>query len=301
MEQTEQSMPNVSEEKGNLSASKRRAEIRRRKLLMNSEERMKRITSCNKGDAAGHALNSEQHSEPRVPVQLDKPESLTSSGLSKRLTVYSDEDTKTAAGLTNHQGHLDDFQGTPICDSRNSMGDVLDGNNDSPGELRIRPRSEMSIDGTQRSPRRGLHQYLSRFDEAMNLRTQLINEKPAPESSPGNEELDAFRIFRLMGSVILAVVVRMFVCKYLCIFAPFLTLQLAYMGLYKYFPKGEKKIKTTVLTAALLLSGIPSEVINRSMDTYSKMGDVFTDLCVYFFTFIITHEMLVILGSETPS
>ncbi|KAG2455466.1 CAMLG protein, partial [Polypterus senegalus] len=279
MEQTEQSMPDVSEEKGNLSASKRRAEIRRRKLLMNSEERMKRITSCNKGDAAGHALNSERHSEPRIPVQLDKPESLTSSGLSKRLTVYSDEDTKTTAGLTNHPGHLDDFQGTPICDSRNSTGHVLDGNSDSPGDLRLRPRSEMSIDGTQRSPRRGLHQYLSRFDEAMNLRTQLINEKPAPESSPGNDELDAFRIFRLMGSVILAVVVRMFVCKYL----------------------GEKKIKTTVLTAALLLSGIPSEVINRSMDTYSKMGDVFTDLCVYFFTFIITHEMLVILGSETPS
>lgn len=72
------------------------------------------------------------------------------------------------------------------------------------------------------------------------------------------------------------------------------------MGLYKYFPKGEKKVKTTVLTAALLLSGIPAEVINRSMETYSKMGEVFTDLCVYFFTFIFCHELLDYWGSEVP-
>lgn len=62
----------------------------------------------------------------------------------------------------------------------------------------------------------------------------------------------------------------------------------------------EKKAQTTVLTAALLLSGIPAEVINRSMDTYRRMGDVFADLCVYFFTFILSHEILLLIGSETP-
>lgn len=62
----------------------------------------------------------------------------------------------------------------------------------------------------------------------------------------------------------------------------------------------EKKTKTTVLTAALLLSGIPAEVINRSMDTYRRMGDVFSDLCFYFFTFILSHEILLFVGSETP-
>lgn len=67
-----------------------------------------------------------------------------------------------------------------------------------------------------------------------------------------------------------------------------------------FLVQGEKKIKTTVLTAALLLSGIPAEVINRSMDTYSKMGEVFTDLCVYFFTFIFCHELLDYWGSEVP-
>lgn len=55
-----------------------------------------------------------------------------------------------------------------------------------------------------------------------------------------------------------------------------------------------------MLTAALLLSGIPAEVINRSMDTYRRMSDVFADLCVYFFTFILSHEFLLLIGSETP-
>lgn len=66
------------------------------------------------------------------------------------------------------------------------------------------------------------------------------------------------------------------------------------------FLQVEKKAQTTVLTAALLLSGIPAEVINRSMDTYRRMGDVFADLCVYFFTFILSHEILQLFGSETP-
>ncbi|KAG5843283.1 hypothetical protein ANANG_G00149150 [Anguilla anguilla] len=158
----------------------------------------------------------------------------------------------------------------------------------------------MQGDGVSRSPRRGLQKYLSRFDDAMRLRAQVAGAKTSQDSGSEPEELDSFRLFRVFGSIILAIAVRVFVCKYLSIFAPFLTLQLAYMGLYKYFPKGEKKKKTTVLTAALLLSGIPAEVINRSMDTYSKMGDVFTDLCVYFFTFIVCHEVLLLFGSEIP-
>lgn len=60
----------------------------------------------------------------------------------------------------------------------------------------------------------------------------------------------------------------------------------------------EKKAQTTVLTAALLLSGIPGEVINRFMDTYRRMGDVFADLCAYFFTFILSHQVLLLVGSE---
>uniref|UniRef100_A0A3Q3WGY5 Uncharacterized protein n=1 Tax=Mola mola TaxID=94237 RepID=A0A3Q3WGY5_MOLML len=73
------------------------------------------------------------------------------------------------------------------------------------------------------------------------------------------------------------------------------------MGLSKHFPKVEKKAQTIVLTAALLLSRIPAEIINRSMDSCRRMGDVFADLCLYFFTFILSHEILQLIGSETPS
>lgn len=70
----------------------------------------------------------------------------------------------------------------------------------------------------------------------------------------------------------------------------------------RFFPRltlqVEKKSKTTVLTAALLLSGIPAEVISRSMDTYRKMSHVFSDLCVYFFSFVMCHELLLLFGSD---
>lgn len=65
------------------------------------------------------------------------------------------------------------------------------------------------------SPRRGIHKYLSRFDDAMKLRGQLVNEKPAQDGGSDSEEFDAFRVFRLIGSILLAIFVRVFVCKYL--------------------------------------------------------------------------------------
>lgn len=49
----------------------------------------------------------------------------------------------------------------------------------------------------------------------MKLRGQLANEKPAEDGRSDSEEFDPFRVFRLIGSVLLAVFVRVFVCKYL--------------------------------------------------------------------------------------
>uniref|UniRef100_A0AAY4EIP9 CAML n=1 Tax=Denticeps clupeoides TaxID=299321 RepID=A0AAY4EIP9_9TELE len=243
------------------SAAQRRAEVRRRKLLMNSEERMNRIVGYGKNDGDGSRAV-----EPRFHLDLERSEPWSSPVSTKRLSPF--------------------FTGT-------TEGDL-------PGGVRQRARGNVAGDEHTRSPRKGVQKYLSRFDDALKLRSQMASEKTAQESSSDSEELDSFRVFRLIGSAVLALFVRLFVCKYLSIFAPFLTLELAYMGLYKYFPKVEKKAKTTVLTAALLLSGIPAEVISRSMDTYRKMGDVFADLCVYFFTFILSHEVLVLLGSEAP-
>ncbi|XP_025974059.2 guided entry of tail-anchored proteins factor CAMLG [Dromaius novaehollandiae] len=274
-----------------LSASQRRAELRRRKLLMNSEERINRIMGFHR-PAAGK--DDESHTESKLQHEQDKSNSLPVPSVSKRIVLG--DSVCNLSGTADHASSLVDLKG----DKKDLFSKTPELVNEGTSELRHRNRGELSSDAVPRPPRHGLDQYLSRFDEALKLRNQLMNEKPSQENGNAVEEFDSFRIFRLVGCALLAIAVRAFVCKYLSIFAPFLTLQLAYMGLSKYFPKCEKKVKTTVLTAALLLSGIPAEVISRSMDTYSKMGDVFTDLCVYFFTFIFCHELSVFFGSEVP-
>ncbi|NXN98443.1 CAMLG protein, partial [Rhinopomastus cyanomelas] len=271
-----------------LSASQRRAELRRRKLLMNSEERINRIMGFHRPAAS---RDDESHAESKLQHEQDKSNSLSIPSVSKRIVLG--DSVCNVAGTADHAGSMVDLKGDKDLFSKTPELEAA-------SELRHRARGELSSEATPRPPRHGLEQYLSRFDEALKLRNQLMSEKPSQENGNAVEEFDSFRIFRLVGCALLAIAVRAFVCKYLSIFAPFLTLQLAYMGLSKYFPKSEKKVKTTVLTAALLLSGIPAEVISRSMDTYSKMGDVFTDLCVYFFTFIFCHELTLFFGSEAP-
>ncbi|KFZ50661.1 Calcium signal-modulating cyclophilin ligand, partial [Podiceps cristatus] len=53
-----------------------------------------------------------------------------------------------------------------------------------------------------------------------------MNEKPVQENGNAVEQFESFRSFRLVGCALLAIAVRAFVCKYLPIFAPFLTLHL---------------------------------------------------------------------------
>ncbi|KAH0629783.1 hypothetical protein JD844_012151 [Phrynosoma platyrhinos] len=236
--------------------------------------------------------DDDSHSESKLQLESDKPSPLPVP-VSKRVVLG--DTVCSLAGTADHAGSIGEHKG----EKRDTFSKPPEAGSDGTSELRQRSRGDL-MEAPQRTPRHGLDQYLSRFDEAMKLRNQLMSEKPSQENGNAVEEFDSFRIFRLVGCALLAIGVRAFVCKYLSIFAPFLTLQLAYMGLSKYFPKSEKKTKTTVLTAALLLSGIPAEVISRSMDTYSKMGDVFTDLCVYFFTFIFCHQLLDFFGSEVP-
>ncbi|MEQ2314866.1 hypothetical protein AMECASPLE_016346 [Ameca splendens] len=288
-----ESVESAEDKTGPMSAAQLRAERRRRKLLLTSEDRMNRIVGFAKNDPDNSGA-SRRPTEPHFHLDLDRTEPWSSSSPSSRPSPFLSE----TPGARSHTA-TPERRGSPLPDFSELRRASLE--DDIGGGLRQRAKGERAAsDEVSSSPRRGLHQYLSRFDDAMKLRSQLANEKPAQEEGSDIEEFDPFRVFRLVGSVLLAVFVRVFVCKYLSIFAPFLTLELAYMGLSKYFPKVEKKTKTTVLTAALLLSGIPAEVINRSMDTYRRMGDVFSDLCVYFFTFIISHEILSLFGSETP-
>ncbi|XP_051732932.1 calcium signal-modulating cyclophilin ligand isoform X4 [Ctenopharyngodon idella] len=279
MEVSEESESAPQQEKSARTAAQRRAEIRRRKLLLNSEDRMNKIVGFSKSDADSSADRSRSVLEPRFHLDLERHEPW--SGSAKRLSPHPSESGGSGSEPPD----------------RNSSDAV--GEEDVSRGLRQRPRGDLSADELSSSPRRGLQKYLSRFDDAMKLRGQLSSEKAAQDGGDSEaEDLDPFCLFRLVGSVALAVFVRIFVCQYLSIFAPFLTLELGFMGLHKYFPKVEKKSKTTVLTAALLLSGIPAEVISRSMDTYRKMSHVFSDLCVYFFSFIMCHELLLLFGSD---
>ncbi|TSL04226.1 putative ATP-dependent RNA helicase DDX46 [Bagarius yarrelli] len=200
------------EERG-VSAAQRRAEIRRRKLLMNSEQRMNRIVGFNKNDAENN--EAQRVTEPRFHLDLDRSDCFSPPVSNKRAS--------------------------PFVSEARSEGSVLDERRDEVEEtergVRLRPRGETSNEERSRSPRRGLNAYLSRFDDAIKLRGQLSNEKTSQENGSDVDEFDPFRLFRLLGSVVLAVCVRVFACHHLSIFAPFLTLELAYMGLYKYFPK----------------------------------------------------------------
>ncbi|XP_069932210.1 guided entry of tail-anchored proteins factor CAMLG isoform X2 [Oryctolagus cuniculus] len=249
-----------------MSASQRRAELRRRKLLMNSEQRINRIMGFHRPGSG-----AEEESQAKSKQQDgDRLNALGIPSVSKRVVLGD----SVGAGAVDQHGSAAEVRG----DALDSLIPPPECPDDLNLELRLRSRGELAADAVQRASRHGLEQYLSRFEEAMKLRRQLTSEKPSQEDGSAAEEFDSFRIFRLVGCALLALAVRAFVCKYL----------------------SEKKVKTTVLTAALLLSGIPAEVINRSMDTYSKMGEVFTDLCVYFFTFIFCHELLGYWGSEVP-
>nr|XP_057943182.1 calcium signal-modulating cyclophilin ligand [Doryrhamphus excisus] len=271
-----------------LSEAQRRAETRRRKLLMNSEDRMNRIVGFAKNESENYG-SPRRPADARFHLDLDRTETCAPP---QRPSPFKSEPGSVSRGATPER------RDSPLPDAGDKshgaspLEDMIQG-------VRQRPRRDVASDDPSGSPRRGLHKYLSRFDDAMKLRGQLADEKPVQDGGSDGEEFDPFRVFRLVCSVLLALFVRALVCKYLSIFAPFLTLELAFMGLAKYFPQVEKKAQTTVLTAALLLSGIPGEVINRSMDTYRRMGDVFADLCVYFFTFVLSHEVLLLLGSET--
>lgn len=145
--------------------------------------------------------------EPRFHLDLDRTELWSSP--SPRPSPFVTE----MPGARSHTA-TPERRGSPLPDFSEPRRASLEG--DIGGALRQRAKGERSTsDEVGGSPRRGLHQYFSRFDDAMKLRSQLANEKPAQEGASDVEEFDPFRVFRLIGSILLAVFVRIFVCKYL--------------------------------------------------------------------------------------
>lgn len=138
--------------------------------------------------------------EPRFHLDLDRNEPWSSSSSSKRLSPLVSESVGSVSDASERSG-----------------GGEAAGEDEVSRGVRQRPRGELASDERSSSPRRGLQKYLSRFDDAMKLRGQLSAEKTAQDGGGGGEaeELDSFRLFRLVGSVALAVFVRVFVCQYL--------------------------------------------------------------------------------------
>lgn len=160
---------------------------------------------------ASKFLFSEEESQTKSKQQdSDKLNSLTIPSVSKRVVLGD----SVSAGTTDQSG-LAEVKGTQLGDPLDSFIKPSECSNDISLELRQRNRGDLTTDSVQRGSRHGLEQYLSRFEEAMKLRKQLISEKPSQEDGNTTEEFDSFRIFRLVGCALLAFGVRAFVCKYL--------------------------------------------------------------------------------------
>lgn len=175
-----------------LSASQRRAELRRRKLLMNSEQRINRIMGFHRPGSGAE----EENQTKSKPLDSDILNPLGVPSVSKRVVLGDSVD----GGVTDYQpsggadirgaqlgDKLDSFIKAPECSSKDGV------------ELRQRNRGDLTADSAPRGSHHGLEQYLSRFEEAMKLRKQLISEKPSQEDGRTTEEFDSFRIFRLVG------------------------------------------------------------------------------------------------------
>lgn len=154
------------------------------------------------------SLDDESHTESKLQHEQDKSNSLPIPSVSKRI-VLGDSVCSTA-GTADHAGSMVDLKGDK--DLYSKTPELV---NEGTSELRHRNRGELPSEAAPRPPRHGLDQYLSRFDEALKLRNQLMNEKPSQENGNAVEEFDSFRIFRLVGCALLAIAVRAFVCKYL--------------------------------------------------------------------------------------
>lgn len=154
------------------------------------------------------SLDDESHTESKLQHEQDKSNSLPIPSVSKRIVLG--DSVCNMAGTADHAGSMLDLKGDK--DLYSKTPELV---NEGTSELRHRNRGELPSEAAPRPPRHGLDQYLSRFDEALKLRNQLMNEKPSQENGNAVEEFDSFRIFRLVGCALLAIAVRAFVCKYL--------------------------------------------------------------------------------------
>lgn len=97
-----------------------------------------------------------------------------------------------STGTTDQQGGVAEVKGTQLGDKLDSFIKPPECSNDVNLELRQRNRGDLTADSVQRGARHGLEQYLSRFEEAMKLRKQLISENPVKRMEVQQKNLTLF-------------------------------------------------------------------------------------------------------------
>lgn len=153
--------------------------------------------------------------EPPFHLDLDRSEPWSSSSSSSRPSPFLPEVAGRGSRSHNSTPERRASPFTGFAEQHVELSNMCSSIEDDMGGIHQKPMGERVSDDLSSSPHQGLPKYLSRFEDAMKLRGQLANEKPAQDGASASELFDPFRIFRLIGSVLLAVFVRLFVCKYL--------------------------------------------------------------------------------------
>uniref|UniRef100_UPI00358E8D44 guided entry of tail-anchored proteins factor CAMLG n=1 Tax=Myxine glutinosa TaxID=7769 RepID=UPI00358E8D44 len=219
-------------------AIRRKAELRRRKLLLQSEDRMKRILGVKCGNSQAKKLCPE---EP-----LEEPSAV---------------DTGC------------DFLGS--CTGSESQFGV-----EPPfPQLRLSPDNlspawtpEQS-DG-QPSPRPGVPS--SEEHDARDLGQSIVR--------PG-----VLKPLRLLLSIVVAVIARLFFTSYTSLFVPFLNLEMVLFAVR--ILRSEPPSQSSLVEAAFALSGLGPHLVNRIGSVGRCLADITSDLCVYFFFFLLCHQL----------
>ncbi|XP_078469429.1 guided entry of tail-anchored proteins factor CAMLG isoform X2 [Lampetra planeri] len=212
-----------------------RAERRRNRLLQNPEERMRKILGHGDMKARDTGRLQDPEKEEGIKGDVSPPQTLPK--------MHTKEQNEEKGGSPTHPAHATEHSTTPRLRLPRTRGP-------SRAEL-----GERSLGGGQ-TPPSGLENYFAQLDQVLRAEgyggggggTAEGFFRRRKEVGGGVEEEDeedegeVFRLLRLLCSAMLALFVRIFVVQYLSIFAPFLTLQVALMGIGKFFPQYERRV-----------------------------------------------------------
>lgn len=212
--------------------------MRRRKLLLQSEDRMKRILGVKCGNSQARKLCPEEAFEDPSVVDTGR----NSLG--------------SCSGSESQFGMQPPFSRLRL----------------SPDKLRSAWTAEQS-EG-QPSPQPG--EQSSEEHDARDLGQCVVR--------PG-----VMKPLRLLLSIVVAVMVRLFFTSYTSLFVPFLNLEMVLFAVR--ILRNEPPSQSSLVEAAFALSGLGPHLVNRIASLGRCLADITSDLCVYFFFFMLCHQL----------